>query len=482
VGVELPPATVSAGTATAISNTTVSVPIRARNATDVVTFGANISYDPALANVTAVSGTGAEASTVTIDNETGTLRFEYRYAERDTPAVNVTFDADTATGTSTPITVGNVTVETAGPQEPPIRTANGRLTVFESTVNVTNSTLNVTTVRPDDTVAVTATVTNSAPVAGQFGVPFRVNSSQEGVRNVTLAANATTIVRFTYTPTETGTTTFSVGAGAPQTLTVDAIAVSETSTSTTVEGQTAPGTPLNASLTGTNGTTDAGVSLNRVNVSTTREADVSLEVNVSADSSGAPPLGDAAAYLNVSESVSEDTIGTVTFGFTVDTDQLSDPEAAELYRYHDGTWNALDTTYLGERNGEYRFESISPGLSIFAVGQPTTAVDTDGGNDVDLGSNNEPEPTPGSTPDPTTPSTPAPSTATPASTSEDIDTPETPSGETRTSEPPAAGDTSQPPSTPSEPSGFSPPLVVLVVALLAGIIAVTAILRRRDML
>jgi len=483
VGVELPPATVSAGTATAISNTTVTVPVRARNATDVVAVGANVSYDPALANVTAVSGSGAEDSTVTINNETGTLRFEYRYAEHDTPAVNVTFDADTATGASTPITVANATVETAGPREPSVRTVDGRLTVLGSTVNVTNSTLNTTTVRPNGTVAVTATVTKPAPVAGQFEVPLRVNSSHVAVRNVTLASNETTTVQFTYTPTETGMTVISVGSGEPQTLTVDAIAINETSTTTTVEGQATPGTPLNASLAGTNGTTDAGVSLNRVNVSTTREADVSLEVNVSADSSEAPPLGDAAAYLNVSESVPEDAIGTVTFAFTVDTDRLSNPESAELYRYHDGTWNALDTAYLGEANGEYRFETTSPGLSIFAIRQSTSGIDTDGDNDLDT--NSEPSSTPDSTAAPTTPSTPgpstsAPTTATPPSTSGDAEGPETtPSVETQTAEPADMSPTSP---TVDEPAGLGESPFVIVLVLLGAIIAAVTILRRREWL
>jgi PGF-pre-PGF domain-containing protein len=486
VGVELPPATVDAGTATAISNTTVSVPIRARNATNVVTVGANVSYDPTLANVTAVSSSDAEDSTVTVDNENGTLRFEYRYAERETPTVNVTFDAETATGASTPITVANATVETAGPREPSVRTAAGRLTVLGSTVTVTNSTLDVTTVRPDDTVVVTATVTNAAPVAGTFGVPLRVNDSQDRVRNVSLDATATTTVRFTYTPTEPGTTVISVGTGAPRTLTVDAITVDETRTTTTVGGRTAPGTPLNASLAGTNGTSDAGVSLDRVNVSTTREANVSLEVNVSADSSGAPPLGDAAAYLNVSESVPEDAIGTVSFAFTVDTDRLSNPESAELYRYHDGTWNALETTYLGETNGEYRFQTVSPGLSVFAVRQSTSG---DGGDDSGgLETDGESASTPAATAAPTSPSTPGqstatPSTATPASTSEDIDPSETtPSAETRTADSSEAVQNQRPNSTAVEPGGFDAPIFVVVLALLVGSLAAVAILRRRNRL
>ena len=486
VGVELPPATVGAGTATAISNTTVSVPIRARNATNVVTVGANVSYDPTLANVTSVSGSDAEDSTVTVDNENGTLRFEYRYAERETPTVNVTFDAGTATGASTPITVANATVETAGPREPSVRTADGRLTVLGSTVTVTNSTLNATTVRPDDTVVVTATVTNAAPVVGTFGVPLRVNGSQERVRNVSLGANETTTVRFRYTPTDPGTTAISVGTGAPRTLTVDAITVDETRTTTTVGGRTAPGTPLNASLTGTNGTTDAAVSLDRVTVSTTREANVSLEVNVSADSSGAPPLGDAAAYLNVSESVPEDAIGTVTFGFTVDTDRLSNPESAELYRYHDGTWNALETTYLGERNGAYRFETVSPGLSVFAVRQSASGVDTGGGGGLET--DGESASTPAATAAPTTPSTPgqstaAPSTATPPSTSEDIDPSDTtPSAETRTADSSESVQTRQPNPTAVEPGGFGAPIFVVVLVLLGGSLAAVAILRRRDRL
>jgi PGF-pre-PGF domain-containing protein len=486
VDVELPPATIKAENQTAMSNTTVRVPIRALNATAVTEFTANVSYDPTVANVTGVTASGADDATVTIDNDTGTLRFQHQYSERDTPVVNVTFDVHATNDTSTQLGIEQATVDTAGSRDPSVATRAGRLTIFESAVQVTNTTLSVTTSRPDETVVVNATVTNPAPIAGEFAVPLHVNQSQESVRNVTLAANETTPLQFTYTPTETGARPVSVGSGTVQTLAVEEVVINETNTTTVIETRTAPGTPLNSSLAGTNGTTDDGVSLNQLNISTTRETNVSIEVNVSGDSSRAPPLGDAAAYLNISESMPEDAIGTVTFEFTVDTEQLSDPESAELYRYHDGTWNALETTYLGERNGEFRFRAISPGLSIFAIGQPTTTVDTgsdDGSNDA-IESDDDSESTPASTPAPTTPSTPEPSTATPGSTDGETASPQPPSGEgdTQTSEPPAAVETSQPATTPTEPGGFSPPLFVIVLVLLGGIIAVTALLRRQDRL
>jgi PGF-pre-PGF domain-containing protein len=492
VTVEPPTTTVAAGTATAAANGTATaaangtatVPIRARNVTDAVYFAATVSYDPAVANVTDIVVPGLDYDpTVSIDNESGTARFQAQYTGRDAPVANLTLDVTAATDASTPIRVTAATVYRGDAADPTVETANGRLTVVDPRATVTDTTLDVTTVRPNGTVTVNATLSNPTTVAGPVTVPLRVDGVTTTTLTRSLPADGNVTARFTYTPESTGTRTLAVGDGANRSLVVAAVDIEETNTTTRVGGRTAPGTPLSVPFNGTNGTTDAGVSLDRLNVSTTRETDVSLSVNVSADPGGAPALGDAAAYINVSESAPEDAFDRVVFEFTVETERLSDPATAELYRYHDGSWSALETTYLGVEDGRHQFRTLSPGLSVFAVRDaPSPAEDADDvsdetydGQDTPTDSTDDsstPEPAPESgddtTPDGSTATATAPDdeegTAAPPATPE----PDAGDGSTATAAPAPDRETTPSP----EPAGFDPrgigALALFLVAVVLG--------------
>jgi len=132
-------------------------------------------------------------------------------------------------------------------------------------------------------------------------------------------------------------------------------------------------TPSTAVFANTAATSGNGVSLDGLTLSTTRQTDVTLDVSAS----DAPPAdtaavgSDAVLYLNVSESVSEDALGEVTFDFTVTESRLAatdtDPSDVSLWRLHDGEWGQLDTRVVGQDGDTYRFEATSPGLSVFAV-------------------------------------------------------------------------------------------------------------------
>ncbi|WP_049937802.1 DUF7282 domain-containing protein [Haloplanus natans] len=479
VTVEPPTTTVAAGTVTAAANGTITVPIRARNVTDAVYFAATVSYDPAVANVTdiVVPGLGSDPS-VSLDNGSGTARFQAQYTGRDAPVANLTLDV-TATNGSTPIRVTAATVYRGDAADPTVETANGRLTVVDPRATVTDTTLDVTTVRPNGTVTVTATLSNPTAVAGPVTVPLRVDGVTTTTLIRTLPADGNVTARFTYTSESTGTRMLAVGDGANRSLVVAAVDIEETNTTTRIGGLTAPGTPLSVPLNGTNGTTDAGVSLDRLNVSTTRETDVSLSVNVSADPGGVPALGDAAAYINVSESAPEDALDRVVFEFSVATERLSDPATAELYRYHDGSWSALETTYLGVEDGEYRFRTISPGLSVFAVRDaPSPAESSDetyDGQDTPTDSTDD-SLTPEPAPEPTDDTTPDGSTATATTPDEEEGTaappatPEPDAGDGSTATAAPAPDRETTPSP--EPAGFGPrgigALALFLVAVVLG--------------
>lgn len=149
------------------------------------------------------------------------------------------------------------------------------------------------------------------------------------------------------------------------------------------------GPPQQANATVRNATAGAPVSVNvsaadtgNVGVSTlnvTVKKNASFALNVTA--ADRKP-GDAPSYtrrdggvglgsIRVNHSVADENISNVTFTFSLSAERVAaanaTPEEVALYRYHDGRWNALNTTFLRERNGSYVFRAESPGLSDFTA-------------------------------------------------------------------------------------------------------------------
>ena len=69
--------------------------------------------------------------------------------------------------------------------------------------------------------------------------------------------------------------------------------------------------------------------------------------------------------------IGETGIQSMNFTFTVNKSWIDDNDidkyTVTMMRYHNDTWQELDTTYLNETDDEMTFKAITPGLSIFAV-------------------------------------------------------------------------------------------------------------------
>lgn len=81
---------------------------------------------------------------------------------------------------------------------------------------------------------------------------------------------------------------------------------------------------------------------------------------------------DAVGYLNVSHTISDDTIAEVEFTHQVSKRTLAQLNASiedyALYRFHDGEWVELNTTVVDEGESYYEVKATSPGLSDFTSG------------------------------------------------------------------------------------------------------------------
>jgi PGF-pre-PGF domain-containing protein len=129
---------------------------------------------------------------------------------------------------------------------------------------------------------------------------------------------------------------------------------------------------LGSSTATANGTRLESLAVSTVtNTSATLDVEATDELSTDAD---APARDDAVGYLVVDHDVPDSAIGEVTFDFTASAGTLSEqglaPDDVTLYRYHDGEWRALRTTVVGQDGDRFSFSAVSPGLSVFAIGEP----------------------------------------------------------------------------------------------------------------
>ena len=91
-----------------------------------------------------------------------------------------------------------------------------------------------------------------------------------------------------------------------------------------------------------------------------------------APSAAVPPDGDVYEYIEITLYwANPDDIESAVIVFTIPVDWLREhgmtPEDVGLMRYVGGVWQPLDTVFLGEEDGVYRFRAATPGFSTFAI-------------------------------------------------------------------------------------------------------------------
>ncbi|SFR42770.1 PGF-pre-PGF domain-containing protein [Halogeometricum limi] len=96
------------------------------------------------------------------------------------------------------------------------------------------------------------------------------------------------------------------------------------------------------------------------------------------DGDGDGASGGAIDYVSIDLSgTTDDAVENATITFDVPASKLDargiSPSEVRLYRYHDGEWQRLNTTYLGNET----YEAETPGFSVFAVGSERADGDSE---------------------------------------------------------------------------------------------------------
>ncbi|MFC4447796.1 S8 family serine peptidase [Halorussus aquaticus] len=108
-----------------------------------------------------------------------------------------------------------------------------------------------------------------------------------------------------------------------------------------------------------------------------KSADAEPRFFVEARTSGSVPSGVAAfegasetlGYLTVTPTyISDGELDTVGVTLGVDAARVDSPKNVALYRYEDGEWSSVQTTFLREHDGQYRYRASSAATGTFAVG------------------------------------------------------------------------------------------------------------------
>jgi PGF-pre-PGF domain-containing protein len=133
---------------------------------------------------------------------------------------------------------------------------------------------------------------------------------------------------------------------------------------------------LNIERNETEAGNESAVWVNQLNITSTADAeDVAIAVTLSEQPSADTPENDRNEtnfrYLNVETTNlpnAETTPGT--FRYRISQQQLNEsgiePAEINMFRYHDGTWESIDESYMGDG----RFSADTPGFSWFAISGP----------------------------------------------------------------------------------------------------------------
>jgi len=256
----------------------------------------------------------------------------------------------------------------------------------------------LTTDDPTTTVAISNTgegpltvseLTAPGPFAFELGAPLQVPAGE--TREVTL--------RFDDTGDANVTTTLRIGSDDPDRPVVRRRVrgvVEGATASLDVEGSVdADRQRVNASVTdvaddstvsvdtSTDVNTSERVALREVAIDVDRGESFTLNVTTGDEALSTSPAFDRGnatfdvGYLSVNHTTPDENIDSVGFTYTVPDERLPTnattgepkPEDVALYRFVDGEWVELETDPVREVQGGWQFQSISPGLSEFAIGR-----------------------------------------------------------------------------------------------------------------
>ncbi|WP_137284875.1 S8 family serine peptidase [Halorussus salinisoli] len=115
-----------------------------------------------------------------------------------------------------------------------------------------------------------------------------------------------------------------------------------------------------------------------------KSSDAEPRFFVEAESAGSAPSGvdafdgadETLGYLTVTPKyISDSELDAVTVAFDVDSATAGSPENVALYRYNDSTWSNVETTFVDEQDGSYRFEASADATGTYAVGLATASFE-----------------------------------------------------------------------------------------------------------
>lgn len=247
----------------------------------------------------------------------------------------------TATATPTP-TVTPTATATATPT--PTATATATPTESGSLLSDATETLNETTSTVGDTVNETTDTVENTTDAVEAAANETVESAEE-------------LTNETAEPVDETVTT-----------------LANASTANVTVENASTGEPVTVDVSAAD-TGDVGV--RTLNVTATRNASFTLNVTATDEKPADAPEftrrdgGVDLGSIRVNHTIRDENVSNVTFTFELSAERLeaanATPDEVTLYRYHDGRWNALNTTFLRAANGTYVFRAESPGLSDFTA-------------------------------------------------------------------------------------------------------------------
>lgn len=174
----------------------------------------------------------------------------------------------------------------------------------------------------------------------------------------------------------------------------EGIEIATRRSSKTIQSAT-PGNPTTVSFSQS---ARGSISVEQVSITVStevRNAQVNVAEISSLPSGVSQPPGQSIRILNISSSIAESNVQNASFQLRIPTAAIPADAEISLYRFHNGAWNAIETTTVEQGNSAVTITGNTPGLSYFSVGIQT--AETESTDENGLGSDTTDESTPGFT-------------------------------------------------------------------------------------
>lgn len=284
----------------------------------------------------------------------------------DRTSVSVVTPTPTATPTQTTTQSASPTTDTV------TKTSTQTTTDTETRTSTQTTTTTESPTRKTDTITTTATQTGTTGTSSRGTATSTQTTTQQSAGDSAQSAdNGSPVRTATVSPTATPVPEQTPDTAIPQNISSGRV--------TNFSANASAGESVTISLPPAQNDTQVLLDSATITVSQSSDLDIAIATGINASTvnqSAASPTDRPMGYFSVNHSTDNSYIKRAQFNFSIPKSEFDagtqSPTNITAYRYVGGEPRPLPTTLVRQADGEYHYSTVSPGLSVFAVGVSDT--------------------------------------------------------------------------------------------------------------